>query len=40
MTAPQLLQLSVKVNKSSPKSFGKSASPPLTAENGLVRCVC
>ena len=27
-------------NKSSPKTFGKNASLPLTAENGLVRFVC
>jgi len=27
------------VNKSYPKSFGKSASLPLTAENALVCCV-
>ena len=24
----------------SPKSFGRAASPSLTAENGLARCVC
>jgi len=27
-------------NKSSPKSYGKSMSLPLTAENALVHCVC
>jgi len=27
-------------NKFSSKSFGKSASPLLTAENGLARFVC
>jgi len=27
-------------NKSSPKSFGKSMSLPLTAENALVCCMC
>jgi len=30
---------SVKKNKSSPKSLGKSASLPFTAENVLVHCV-
>ena len=27
-------------NKSTPKSFGKSALPPFTAENALARFVC
>jgi len=27
-------------NKSFPKSFGKSMSPLLTAENGLACCMC
>jgi len=27
-------------NKSSSKSFGNSASLPLTAENALIRCMC
>ena len=27
-------------NKSSPKSFGRAASPSLMTENGLAHCVC
>jgi len=30
----------INYNKSSPSSFGKSASLRLIAENALVRCMC
>jgi len=28
------------VNKSSESKLGRAASPPVTTENALVRCVC
>jgi len=36
----QVIYSLIEVETSPPQSFGKSASLPLTAENGLARFVC
>jgi len=37
---PQITKEETSNNKSSTKSFGKSASPPLAADNAFIRFVC